>query len=152
MEYSVAKAIENLKPRCTYSSSVHLSNTPVNDIISPGIGHAVQTYKVFVAIPGHLNPTKIIKKVESENQTGGSQNEPETVDSNETEPQASSSNISEDKFKVLNPILQKSLKHPRMIEAGSISFEPEDVEPKRPRIKQEKKFKNGNIKHHFQFI
>jgi len=104
-----------------------------------------------VPMPANLNSTEIYKKtVANDEQMGGSaDNEVET----KSEPEVENLNKS-DKIAKMNPILLHSLKHPRFIETGSITFT--SAEPKVKKAKILAKDKSGtsehNIKHKFQFI
>jgi len=153
MEFSVAKAIERLKPKVSYRSFPHFSSNPSVEVHMPGIGLIANNFCYFVPISGHLNPSAIKKKQEIDPEQRGGANDLFV------EPQL---NLSDDekvldenpKLEKLDPILLKSMKHPRLIETDSISFDEE------PRVKKFKNSTNQNsksernekIKHKFQFI
>lgn len=64
MEYSVAKAIQNLRPTVTKQTYLHLSSTPQRNVIFPGVGHIIKHTNYIVSLPKDQNMHKLSKRVD----------------------------------------------------------------------------------------
>lgn len=64
MEYSISKAIQNLKPTVTRNSFPKLTATPSRNIIFPGIGHTIRKTNFIVSLPGYRNVHEVSKNIE----------------------------------------------------------------------------------------
>ncbi|MBM3939003.1 MAG: hypothetical protein FJ333_10195 [Sphingomonadales bacterium] len=109
MDFSVFKAINNLRPTVTKKTFIQTSSTPSRNLVFPGIGHCIKGPSFSVALPlKHHDQIHIKQKTEeqkseevTEPQTGGGSNDEAKIDE----------------------ILLHSMKHPRMIETSSVTFE-----------------------------
>ena len=66
MEYSISKAIQNLRPTITKRAYPRLSPTPARNIVFPGFGHIIRKTNYIVLLPNHHNIYQVSKKIEEQ--------------------------------------------------------------------------------------
>lgn len=124
MEFSVSKAINNLKPSISRRSYPHLTTTPALSSVLPGIGHSIKQTKYIVSLPGYHDVNHLTKKVEVEEPEQNVQNGGGVHD----EPRSSPSNAEE--------ILKYSRTHPKLIQTSSITFDSDSQNNSKSRKKK----------------
>lgn len=148
MEFSVSRSIQRLKPMVSTHSYPQLSSTPSQNYVIPGLGHTIKQTNLIVSLPEPKSANHISKSIEpTENvQTGGGgDNDVEQNDYTNSD---------------IDKILVHSMKHPRMIQTGSISIgagktPKHKLEAKQPNsIKRQKlqSSQSGAVVHKFQFM
>ncbi|MBM3938531.1 MAG: hypothetical protein FJ333_07760 [Sphingomonadales bacterium] len=135
MEFSVSKAIDKLRPSVTRKTYLNSSSTPSKSLIIPGIGHCLRNTSFTVALSQqkrnsgyHL--TKKTEDVAEDAQIGSGE----------------SANDNESKNVNLDKILLHSMKHPKMIETSSVTFE------KKPVKRQSQQGKGTEVPHKKQNV
>jgi len=153
MEFSVSKAINNLRPSITKLPYARSTSFPSKNVIIPGIAHSSKpphsSQIVSLSSATRHQGNFISKKLEKEEtdvQTGGGKKEESDLAKNLK----------------LDSVLLHSMKHPRMIETSSVTFERSKPLKQKPKDKQgsgevstAKKPKlttKSNMKHKFSFL
>jgi len=60
MDYSVSKAIQNLKPTLSHSNFPRITATPSRNIVFPGLGHVIRKTNFVVHLSGQHNAHEVV--------------------------------------------------------------------------------------------
>jgi len=151
MEFSVSKAVNNLRPTTSRLPYANYSSTPSRNVVIPGIGHTVKppTSSRIVALSSNRqNGLHLSKQIEVDDDN--------VKKIEHLQSGAGVESADEELSPKLDQVLEHSKKHPRMIETGSITIE--KTKPVKQKTKGDgppvKKAKQNNlsVKHKFSFL